>query len=419
MQKIKKRLILKEDINFDVLGVNEKVEFISNDGSYSGKKINAGDLPLKKATRQIVGAVDVDTALSNLGEKILASGGASGILSENTEVFFDASEGVEYIQAAIYNQPRNLNGNTLSFVLPEAVNQQLYTALVFDRFYNGTLKITGASSTNHSEIYDLSDIESLFSIINCQCAVYIENFKFLHQNSLCGVSVENSPAVNVNNCIFYGINNTTSYALRFNSSGGSYRDCIFNYDLPWGGSNIISLNCRSNTEISFTRNVDNSYLGLYGGTTPDSGAGIEIYGKDADTPSEFRLIADTANVNGKNIVRSVNEVFADNSGNVEISTFFAPDFSFAIDTTAKKDYRALVNGFLYARATGGTNGASQRVWINGVEGVPVVHPYNSYGQVFFPIKKGNIFNSYCTAKNIFYPAQGEDVSNGMIELVEA
>ena len=89
------------------------------------------------------------------------------------------------------------------------------------------------------------------------------------------------------------------------------------------------------TGKEYFRDVNNSVLRFNGGNTHDGGASLMLYGKNSDVPGYFDLVAstkeDTSDAkqligmpdgsltwNDKNIVRSVNGVNADTSGNVDV-----------------------------------------------------------------------------------------------------
>jgi|GEM_PF-3471897 len=76
--RIRKRSILQEDIAFDDNGTGATENFVASDGSSkSGHKINAGMIPILTALSALLGASNVNSALTALYKKINAAGGAA------------------------------------------------------------------------------------------------------------------------------------------------------------------------------------------------------------------------------------------------------------------------------------------------------------------------------------------------------
>jgi hypothetical protein len=212
--------------------------------------------------------------------------------------------------------------------------------------------------------------------------------------------------------------------LNYAASNGDYQNCVFNYDLPWIGNSIYTSGFRVNTEKSFFRDVDNSFLGLYGGTAPDKGAAIELHGQDSSTPETCNLNAETCNlnaetcnlnaetcnlnaetctVNDKNIVRSVNGRVADAAG--EIDAFFAPDLSAPVTLTAKTEYTAETNGFIHIIVVpSGSGSTSVTITVNG-SGIIVKAGNFGYGNLLVPVKKGDTYKVSGGETRKFYPAR--------------
>lgn len=224
---LKKRLIGKEDINFDITGTGEQEYFFTADGGKKNvSKINASHLPLTTDTRSEVNAVNVDEALSQLNRKVEGFS-ASDALGEDLEIIFENEDDFETIQNKINQQKKNLGGHTLKFVFPASLSQNLYSTLVWQDFYNGTLIITGGSENSPVAVYDRQDINSLFRIYRCQCEVLISNFYFVHQYSMYGVAVESSSATVIKDCNFSGIADADSYAVYSLVSNISLINCLF------------------------------------------------------------------------------------------------------------------------------------------------------------------------------------------------
>lgn len=233
MQEIKKRLILKEDINFDYAGTNETESFFGPDGkNYQGTKFNASHLPLTKDGREKLASANVDQALIFLADKV-DEFSAGDALAEDIEIEINAEDTPDVIQDKINQQKKNLNGHTITFDFPDLLSQQLYSTLVWQDFYNGTIKILGGSGENRVPVYDKLDITSLFKISRCQCEVVIENFQFIHQYSPYGISAESSSAVIVKGCHFSGMKNAESYAVNKSAANAILVDCEFAEDIEF------------------------------------------------------------------------------------------------------------------------------------------------------------------------------------------
>lgn len=231
MINLKKRLILDADINFDSAGTGEKVKFTDSDGkSYSARKINASHIPLTKETRAKTAAKNVDDALSLMAEK-LDNSVAGDILEVDTKIVFEATDDVETIQNKINQQKKNLNGHTLTFEFPASLPQMLYSTIVWQDFYNGTVVVSGGAEGSKITIYDQLNINSLFLFKRCQCEVIVKNFHFVHQYSLYGIIAESSSAVIVEQCMFTGMENVDTWAVYEIASNAILVDCEYLYDL--------------------------------------------------------------------------------------------------------------------------------------------------------------------------------------------
>lgn len=233
MVNLKKRLILDADINFDTAGIGEEVSFFGSDGkAYNGKKINASHLPLTKNTRQKLAATNVDEALKIMSDK-LDNVTAGDVLSEDTVIIFGAEDDAETIQNKINQQKKNLNGHTLTFEFPASLSQNLYAAIVFENFYNGSVIISGGSAERKVAIYDQLNIGALLKFYRCQCEVIVKYFQFVHQYSLYGVLCESSSAVIVEKCLFSGIVDVDSYSVAKIASNVFLVDCESTEDIDF------------------------------------------------------------------------------------------------------------------------------------------------------------------------------------------
>jgi hypothetical protein len=230
---LKKRLIGREDINFDITGTNETENFFTADGGQKKvSKINASHFPLTRNAREKLNATNVDEALVLLSEKV-DDFEAADVLTEDITINFLSEDDIETIQNKINQQKKNLNGHTLTFVFPSSLAQNLYATLEWKDFFNGTVIITGGSSGSRITIYDRQNITSLFRIYRCLCEVRIEYFYFVHQHSPYAVSAESSSAVILKDCFFSGIEDADSYAVRLLASNGELADCQLSNDFDY------------------------------------------------------------------------------------------------------------------------------------------------------------------------------------------
>jgi hypothetical protein len=351
---LKKRLIGKEDINFDISGIGETETFITPSGSSkSVTKINATHIPLTKSTRNKLNAANVEDALEKVSDK-LDDFKTIDVTTQDVVVDFLAEDDAESIQFKINDQKKNLNGHTITFNFPSSLAQNLFSAIEWNSFYNGMLVINGGEdSSSKISVYDRVDLGAVFKIKNCLCNVVIQNFYIIHQSSKYGISVDGSSAVIIKNCSFSGIVNAESYAVYKSASNVVLSEVTVNNDntIYTNGdvfsvdgviadkSGNIPLNAFPKSGGLLTgsligRNVDDSYLTLFAGTNTNRGAKLALYGIDSPVnPGCFAVEAKDGKdlstfivkpngelmFKGQNIVRSVNNVTADAAGNVNLT----------------------------------------------------------------------------------------------------
>lgn len=230
---LKKRLIGKEDINFDIAGTGETENFFTSDGGQKVlTKINASHFPLTRASREKLNATNVDEALNLISDKV-DNFEANDALTEDVTVSFLPEDDIETIQNKINQQKKNLNGHTMTFLFPVSLAQNLYSTLIWQDFYNGTVVIAGGTDGTRIAIYDKQDINALFKIYRCQCEVRIEYFHFVHQYSIYAVSAESSSAVILKGCQFSGMQKTDSYAVDKSTGTAFLFDCEFFEDIEF------------------------------------------------------------------------------------------------------------------------------------------------------------------------------------------
>lgn len=243
---ISKRLIGKQDVNWDITGNDEKANFVTSDGVTKDlDKINAAHIPLRAATRANLGEKsNVDDALSFLNTKITSIGSVSAMASD-LEIIFEANATILEIQGLIDQQIKNLGGYTLTFQFPEYINQSLTTSLKFKGFQNGTLIISCGENVT---ILDALNIETLLRFSDCTCEVKIQGMTFQHTYSKYAIYAERSASINVNECSFTGNADSTTYALALVQSNGSIDNCTFDDDLEIDVKNDIIKNVNKEIE---------------------------------------------------------------------------------------------------------------------------------------------------------------------------
>lgn len=230
---LKKRLIGKEDINFDIAGTGETEKFFTSDGGQKVlTKINASHFPLTRSSREKLNATNVDEALNLISDKV-DNFEANDALTEDVTVSFLPEDDIETIQNKINQQKKNLNGHTISFLFPVSLAQNLYSTLIWKDFFNGTVIIAGGTDGGRIAIYDKQDINALFKIYRCLCEVRIEYFYFVHQYSDYAISAESSPAVIVKGCQFSGMKNKDSYAVEKITGTAFLLDCELSDDIEF------------------------------------------------------------------------------------------------------------------------------------------------------------------------------------------
>ena len=110
-------------------------------------------------------------------------------LLEDTVINIDSSMSAADINAIIENQPKNLNGHTLTFQFADGV-YVLDDTITFSYFYNGTLVIQGNPSedyniahTNQAVTIDTSSASRVaFKLHQIHTKTYVYNFKFVINN---------------------------------------------------------------------------------------------------------------------------------------------------------------------------------------------------------------------------------------------
>lgn len=214
---MKKRLLGKEDIHFDLDGSGGVQYYTDADGvQYPVHKLNAGHLPLTAATRTSVGggAETVEDALKQLAKRV-----PDAKLTANQTVTFNSSLSNTEMQTQINALPKNLNGNNLIIEFPAGMNFYLHTALLFDGFYNGQIYLNG----NDDRFTGASDAILAF---HCDARVTINKLD-LHYESSSFAITNTSCKMTIRNCSFTGNADKTNYAVYCNMGHVCFENCTF------------------------------------------------------------------------------------------------------------------------------------------------------------------------------------------------
>jgi hypothetical protein len=263
MEKLIKRPIGKEDIAFDLSGIDAYDNYQLPDGSsLLVKKINSRDIPVTQKTRNLFsGSSNVDQALQKIKNQV-DSFTSQDAMIQNTEVIITASDDINAIKNKINEQKRNLGGFTLTFTFPAALDQKLAESIIFRNFFNGKIVIQGEKSNDLSPFYDLADIYAIFQFDNCFCSVTVKNFAFVHQFSSYAIAAKSTASLVVDNCTFSG--SGSSYAVLFDVSNGKLNNCKYYSD---NDAKIIGAPQRAADKLhSELQDELQEYLPLVGGT---------------------------------------------------------------------------------------------------------------------------------------------------------
>jgi hypothetical protein len=342
-----KRLIGKEDINFDFYGEGEVASYILPDGSeQTVRKINASHVPLKKETREKVHAENVDEALSSLSNLLNASPELN-VLDKNTTVEFSTEDTVAVMQNKIDQQKKNLNGFTLTFKFPASQDQSFYSSLDWSNFFNGTLVVQTGNSGSKINIYDRqTGMDAIFRFIRCQCHIIVKDIHFVHVSNKAAIICNACLALTAENCVFEGkANSTDSVSIELKSGGiADLKQCeLINDQNPFPQYfEDTKLNRAGGTMTGkilaprdfINRSVNNDWLTICGGTSWEGSAGFKLYGGEHNDYPGYAIITAADGIQSKTlqltpegklslsgnyVVFSVNGKKADNSGEVTVT----------------------------------------------------------------------------------------------------
>ena len=342
MEKINKRLLGVEDVNWDETGRGESENFTGSDGTVKVlRKINESYIPLSNDLRELFpGSTYLNHVLVKLQEMCSSSGGgggtsAGGGMSNDKVVNFSSSMSAAEIQIIIDEQEKNLGQHTLTFKFSENSYQLVNQSIVFDGFYNGKIIIDGNGST----VTDTGNIGSLFLFDVCVCPVEFQNFIVQMQSSSYCIEAKATLGIFVENCQMTG-SEKTFFVNTILSDAEFDGNCDFS-----GGAQKIT---------GYVYNwVKENYLPLKGGR-----------------------VTGNLSVTGKSVVLSVNGVLANNAGDVTIAISDISGLQKALDGKAESSlYLPLAGGTMTGTITSETedtiNGssASGRVAISGYMGL--------------------------------------------------
>lgn len=223
---VTKRLIGREDINWDINGTGETSSYQNAQGQYfTLNKVNATHIPISLVLRNKLGRINVDSAFEEVLTRI-QSVQQQGALEEDKEIVFSSGKTIAELNADIGNVFKNLGGHTLTITFPEGVTRSLATPIMIDGFYNGTIRLVG----NKNILKDEVEMDGLFVAKGCHANVEIEDFTLNHTLSKYGVSALDSSCVNCNRCVFLSNGADTQYSALYESSNGYFNECTLSGD---------------------------------------------------------------------------------------------------------------------------------------------------------------------------------------------
>lgn len=398
---LKKRLIGKEDINFDTNGTGETANFMTPDGEEKMlTKINASHFPLTAATKDKLNASNVDEALQSLYDKQPSGPMTPDGLFEDTVVEIVSGDNAETIQGKIDAQKKNLNGYTLTFRFPASLSQNLYESLVWQDFYNGTIVVTGRTGDSRIVVSDQQDITALFKFYRCLCEVQVDYFSLKHSKSLYGILAESTTSMIVKECHFVGIDGSDSYAAAIIGSNVFFADCEFVNDeyyypsekktdyLPLAGG-TMSGDIYSSTKRSFQ---------IIGGLNTDKSPYIKIFGSDLpETDPDYSKRGSIILTAKDNTGLKTNQLCISPDGTLyggKDITLGYPNYAAGVDISGVETYTAPCDGWIYASRR--RDDTYVGFYVNGY----IVAHGGGTGldrtSCFAPIKKDQVFSIYKT-----------------------
>ena len=420
---ITKRLIGKEDINFDNAGTNATANFVTPSGETKTlTKVNASHIPLTSGTQNKTGAANVDAALSEISTRIDGFR-TLDIMTADTTISFTATDSAETIQSIINQQKKNLNGHILTFNFPSSLTQNMYSTLTWKNFFNGTVIVEGGSANNKIDVISRQNsMSSIFNIQNCQCEFRLCFFNFLHQNITYAIEAQSVSSLLVMYCNFTGVENSTSAAVFNKNSDILFSSCQFINDEQYLPNNIpgditqkISEHNNSSSAHaqqfakylpisggtltgtlkvangnSIMQAADNGVLRMYGGTTYDSPA-LFLFGKDT---SGYNGLVYLRAYDGTNTVDLICNPDGSLRWNGKDITLGYPNYAAPVKTSfsalAGGSYTAPADGFVTVVGSNTDNGGL-KVYVNSSFVYHQTINADNYSCCpLIPVKKGDI-----------------------------
>lgn len=172
---------------------------------------------------------------------------------------------------------------------------------------------------------------------------------------------------------------------------------------PLAGGTLSGVITRSNATLA-KRNVDNSYLEIFGGTTYLNGAYLRLDGKDSSSnPGRFVLATGDGSKNIALVGRTDGGLFW-NSNQLATMPNYSAGVAFTLNSTTS--YTAPKDGFVFIHSSRAKDQTSN-IKIDGTQ-VGTSIAYYTNIQYFFPVAKGTVVST--TNSTIesarFYPLKG-------------
>lgn len=224
MEKVNvtKRLIGRQDINWDTMGDGETFTFQTPEGTYySLDKINATHIPIAGSVRTALNRMDVNSAFEEMLSRI-KSVQQQGFLESDTEIVYGSTMKVAELNSAIEEVYKNLGGHTLTITFPEGVTRSLALPILLEGFYNGTIRIVGNDNVLKDEVL----MDGLIVVRDCHASVEIDSVAFNHSVNPHALGVFNSSSVDCIECTFTSTGETSKSAALYESSNGYFENCI-------------------------------------------------------------------------------------------------------------------------------------------------------------------------------------------------
>lgn len=420
---LKKRLIGREDINFDFTGTNETASFTAPDGTQKEvTKINASHIPLTKETAARFSAKNVEDAFFSIQSQI-DDFEAVDVLTEDITVNFDAADDDVAVQGKIDQQKKNLNGHTVTFKFPAGTSYNIFQSLVWEGFFNGTVILSGGDADFKIPIYDLKNIGAIFHIRKCLCSVVVRYFYFIHQYSPYAVNIEDSPAVTVHDCVTSGVPDSDSYAFYKNGANLIIKDCSYSNDKEFLSAEVpdrdldgrfseldskylslkggnLSGGIVFETGAAVSRNNNDTYISVCGGKDADNGAFLRVFGKGISSAAGVFNLSTNDGTNKKALVGRPNGSLTWDGK--DVSGGF-PNYVAGVEVVVERNtyYTVPEDGWLSIYVYG--DEVVPSYFINDVFVACHGTGHYNHSSIFVPVKKGDKGSCTHRANFTFFP----------------